>query len=98
MVKQRRRYSRDFKLEAVRLAETSDKPVGQIEQELGICRGLIRHWRRQLAKTGEEAFPGKGHLTSQDEEVRQLRREVEILRQERDILKKAISIFSQGQR
>ena len=95
MAKQRRTYTREFKIEAIQLAETSGKTIAEIERDLGLSVGQIHHWKRKLANEGEEAFPGKGHLKAQDEVVRQLQRENEILRQERDILKKAISIFAQ---
>lgn len=97
MTKKRKTYTREFKLEAIQLAETSGKPIAQIERELGLGKGQIHHWKRQLAQDGEEAFPGKGRLKAQDELIRQLRRENEVLRQERDILKKAVTIFAQSQ-
>ena len=87
-------YSKEFKEEAVRLAQTSDKPIAQIARELGISDSAIHGWRRELAEHGPEAFPGKGHQTAIEEENRRLKRENEILKQERDILKKAVSIFS----
>jgi transposase len=94
MSRKRKTYSREFKLETLRLVETSDLPIVQIERDLGLPKGTVHRWRRQLAKDGEEAFPGKGKLKPQDDLIRQLRRENEILRQERDILKKAMAIFS----
>jgi transposase len=96
MARKRRTYTREFKLEAIQLAQTSDKSIAEIERDLGLGSGQIHHWRRQLANDGEDAFPGKGHLKPQDEIIRQLRRENEILRQERDILKKAISVFARA--
>lgn len=97
MTTKRKSYTREFKLEAIELAETSGKPIAQIERDLGLGKSQIHHWKRQLARDGEEAFPGKGHLKAHDELIRQLRRENEILRQERDILKKAVTIFAQEQ-
>lgn len=97
MVKKRKTYTREFKLEAIQLAETSDKSIAEVERDLGLSVGQIHHWRRQLADEGEEAFPGKGRLRPQGELIRQLQRENEILREERDILKKAISVFSRAQ-
>lgn len=94
MTKQRRTYSREFKLDAVRLAETSDESMAQIERNLGITEGCLRKWRSRLAADGESAFPGHGNLPPDQERVRQLERQLEIARQERDILKKAIAIFS----
>jgi transposase len=55
----------------------------------------LRQWKRQAAEAGEQAFPGHGNLKADEAELRRLRRELEIVRQERDILKKAIGIFSQ---
>jgi len=95
MKKQQRFYSREFKLEALRLRETSRKSDGQIERDLGISRGSIYRWKKAFAEEGEQAFPGKGRLAPEQEQIRQLKRENEILRQQRDILKKAVAIFSQ---
>ncbi len=94
MVKARKQYSREFKQEALGLLETSGKSAAQLERELGISDGCLLQWRRRAAKHGAQAFPGHGRLTPEQERLRQLERENEILRQERDILKKAVSIFS----
>jgi len=91
-------YSKEFKEEAVRLAQTSGKSIAQIARELGISDSAIHGWRRELAEHSQEAFPGKGHQTALEEENRRLKRENEILRQEREILKKAMSIFSRESR
>jgi transposase len=98
MKKPRRQYTREFKLEAVRLLETSGRSASQLERELGIGKGNLWRWKRALKADGEGAFPGHGRLTPEQERVRQLERENEILRQERDILKKAVAIFSQPSR
>ena len=82
----------------MRLAQTSGKPIAQIARELGISDSAIHGWRKELAEHGEEAFPGKGHQTALEEENRRLKRELERVQQERDILKKAISIFSRESR
>ena len=98
MTKTRRTYTREFKLEAVRLLETSGRSIAQIERELGIGAGCLSRWRKKFAEEGEQAFPGHGRLTPEQERLRQLERENEILRQERDILKKAVAIFSHPKR
>jgi transposase len=98
MSKERKQYSREFKQEAVRLLETSGKSASELERELGIGKGNLWRWKRKLAADGEEAFPGHGRLTSEQEQLRQLERENEILRQERDILKEAVAIFSHPSR
>lgn len=94
MTRTRRRYTREFKLEAIRLYETSGKSVRQIEIDLGITAGLLNKWRAQQRQDGQQAFVGSGHQSEVEAELRRLRRENEILRQERDILKKAIQVFS----
>jgi len=90
----RKRFDSSFKREAVRLAEESGKTDRQIEQDLGVYQGAIRHWRENLMADSENAFPGTGHLKPLEEENRRLKRENVILREERDILKKAMAIFS----
>ncbi len=90
----RKSYTKEFKLEALRLAETSGKPVSQIERELSLPKGMLFRWRRSQAHKGSDAFPGKGRLPDTDEQLRHLERENLILRQERDILKKAIAVLS----
>ena len=90
-------YSREFKLEAVRLSDHTEKSVAQIARELGVPERVLYRWRRQLREEPEMAFPGKGHQSELEEENRRLRRELERVQQERDILKKAIAIFSHGQ-
>ncbi len=87
-------YSKEFKEEAVRLAQTSGKPIAQIARELGISDSAIHGWRKELAEHGKDAFPGKGHQTELEEENRRLKRELERVQQERDILKKVVGIFS----
>ena len=87
-------YTKEFKEEAVRLAQTSGKSIAQVARELGISDSAIHGWRKDLAQNGTEAFPGKGHQTVLEEENRRLKRENEHLRQEREVLKKVLSIFS----
>ena len=90
-------YTQEFKREAVRLAQTSGKPITQIARELGISDASIHQWRKELAEHGSDAFPGSGHQTALEEENRRLKRELERTRQERDILKKTVRIFSHEQ-
>jgi transposase len=97
MPKEQKIYSKEFKLEAVRLVKSSGKPMSHIARDLGVSDSALYHWCNQLAEQGEQAFPGSGHQTAQEEELRRLRRELEVTKQERDILKKALHIFSRGQ-
>src|SRR5579883_1420412 len=98
MAKEQKIYTREFKEEAVRLAQTSGKPIMQVARELGISDTSIHQWRKELAQHGKDAFPGNGHQTPLEDENRRLKREIERLQQERDILKKAVSIFSRESR
>src|SRR5258708_34602803 len=98
MAKVQKTYTREFKEEAMRLAQTSGKSIAQIARELGISDTSIHQWRKELAEHGKEAFPGSGHQTALEEENRRLKRELERVKQERDILKKAVSIFSREAR
>ncbi len=98
MTKRRRRFTREFKLEAVRLVEETQEPVAEIARQLGIHQNLLYRWCKQLERDGEEAFPGKGRQKAREEEVRQLRRELERVREERDVLKKAVSFFARVSR
>ena len=94
MAQNRTKYTPEFKLEALKLAETSGKSIAQIERDLGLSEGLLHYWKKKWKEDGREAFPVNGRLKPEDEEIRRLKRENEILRQERDILKKVVSIFS----
>jgi transposase len=97
MHKTQRTFTKEFKVEAVQLAKTSNKPMTQIARDLGIGDSTLHHWCKLFSEQGEQAFPGSGHQSPQEEEIRHLKRENDLLRQERDILKKAIGIFSRGQ-
>lgn len=94
----RRTYTTEFKLDALRLLETSGKSATQIERDLGIGDGCLRHWKKKLLEDGENAFPGHGRMTPEQEQIRRLKRRLETAEQERDILKKAIAIFSQAKK
>ena len=94
MNKQKRQYTKEFKQEAMRLYETSEKSGRQIEGELGITAGLLSKWRAAQREGGPQAFVGSGQQSEAEAELRRLRRENDVLRQERDILKKALVVFS----
>ena len=98
MEKGKRIYTAEFKREALRLIESSGKPLAQVARELGISDNTLQGWKQQMKEHGSDAFPGSGHHPPEAEEMRRLRRENEILRQERDILKKALAIFSKTER
>ena len=96
---QRKTYTREFKIEAVRLLNAGGKNGHEIEADLGIGSGQIYRWRKQLEAEGTEglrAFPGHGR--PRDEELARLRKELAEVKEERDILRKAVAIFSRTKR
>lgn len=92
----RRTYDRQFKIDAVKLLKESGKTITEIADNLGIKRELLSRWKKELADETKKAFTGKGN--PRDEEVARLKKEIADLRMERDILKKAMAIFSQPER
>ncbi len=88
----RKHYSREFKVETVKLVTERGMSRAQVVRAMGIDGQTLRTWMKQLDADGERAFPGQGH--PRDDEVARLRRENAQLRQEREILKKALGIFS----
>jgi len=96
MGEQRRRYDRAFKYEAVKLVTEGGRTVAEAARNLGIHENLLHKWKKQYLEDSEQAFPGKGRLKPGDESLRRLQRELADVREERDILKKALAIFSKG--
>lgn len=94
MVSKRRRYTREFKIETVRLITDSDQPVSEVARDLEIHPNTLYKWIHQYGENPKEAFPGKGKQASEADELSRLRRENQRLKMERDILKKAMAIFS----
>ena len=90
----RGKYDLEFKLEALRMASEPGVTKREVERRLGIGQGVLSRWKRELARDGEQAFCSKSHLRPEEEDIRRLKRETERLRRERDILKKAVAIFS----
>ncbi len=90
------KYDDSFKREAVRLVTAEGRSAASVERDLDIGNGAISRWQKALSDDSEHPFPGKGRLKPADEELRRVQRENDILRQERDILKKALVIFSKG--
>lgn len=98
----RRQYTPEFKLEAVRLVTEGGRAVSQVARELGIRADMLRAWRRQTegraGLTPTDVFPGHGQLPSGEAELRRLRRELEVARQEVAFLKKAATYFARESR
>jgi transposase len=94
MSEKRRNYNAEFKREAVRLITDHGYGVAETARNLGINTNMLRRWKRQLHADHNGAFPGKGHLSAEQEEIRQLRDANRRLRMERDIVTKATAFFA----
>jgi transposase len=93
-MERRRTFSRDFKLEAVKLVTERGVAVAQAAKDLDVHENVLRKWVRELREEPQEAFPGNGMQKAQDIEIARLRKEVAKLKMERDILKKAAAYFA----
>ena len=91
-------FTKEFKLEALRLMETSGRPAAELARELGIRRNQLYKWQRELQNKAAGAFPGRGPHPEMADELTRLRRENAQLKEERDILKKAMVFFAKDSR
>ena len=91
---ERRKFTREFKLEAVRLIKDRGVSYAQASQDLGVHPTQLRGWVKRFAEDPQQAFPGQGQMKAEQLEIAQLKREVAKLRAERDILKKAAAYFA----
>ena len=89
----RKKYTREFKQDAVRLVTEQGYRQTEAARNLGVDRGVLGRWVKELQEDGSDAFRGNGKLTAEGEELRRLREENRRLRMERDILKKATAFF-----
>ncbi len=96
--KPRKGYSRQFKLEAVALITEKGYSIAEASRNLGIDYSVLRRWKNQLENDPQNAFPGKGYLKPADQQLRQLQRDLERVKEERDILKKALAYFAEDQK
>ena len=90
----RKSFSPEFKREAVRLLETAQKSSADLARELGVRRNQLYKWKEQLNQRGSGAFPGSGRGSQGSDELARLRKELEKVKEERDILKKAAAYFA----
>lgn len=88
----RRKYSQEYKQEAVQLVRQSDIPLAQVAKNLGINPNILRRWGTEISDAGKNAFPGNG--TPRDLELARLKRELQQVKQERDFLKEAAAYFA----
>ena len=94
--KSRRHFDQQFKVDAVRLLSESGNGVAEVARNLGIGRNQLDRWKKQLLgkKTAQAAFPGNGNIGGDKREIEELRRELARVKEEREILKKAMAVFS----
>jgi len=92
--KAHRQFSKEFKRNALQLVMEKGVSVGKVARELDIHPNLIHKWRRDYLAEGESAFVGTGKLKPEDAELKRLQKDLEDVKEERDILKKALSVFS----
>ena len=90
----RQSFTREFKLEAVRLLRSSGRPAAEVARELGVRRNQLYKWQAQAAAHGKEAFPGSGRQPKPADELARVKRELARVTEERDILKKAVTYFA----
>jgi len=93
-MEKRKKFTKEFKLEALRFMKESGKPAAEVARELGIRRNQLYKWQEQCSSHGAEAFPGHGRRPAKDDEVALLKRELARVKEERDILKKAAQYFA----
>ena len=91
----RRRYDKQFKIDALQLWKRSGKSMADVARELGIAPNRLYRWKDEMEADPENAFPGNGR--SRDEELYRLQKEYADMKMERDILKKALAIFSKNE-
>ncbi len=91
-------YTKDFRLESIKLVVEVGRPGKDVAWELGINISTLYNWISECQKYGSSAFPGKGHLMPHDDKVRRLEKELREVTMERDILKKAMAVFSRDQK
>ena len=94
MPRKRSTYTAEFKLQAVRMITDQKLAVAEVARRLDVGENLLRTWRKALEERGDAAFPGQGHPTPADDELRRLRAENASLKAERDLLKKAAAYFA----
>ena len=90
----RKRYDRQFKVDAVRMITDGGHTIAAVSRELGVARSQLQRWKREFQEQPEYAFPGKGRISGENKELEDLRKELARVKEEREILKKAIAVFS----
>ena len=94
MPRKYRKFDKEFKLQAVKMVLEEHLPVNEVARRLNVSENQIHAWKQTFKESGPSSFPGKGHQSIDSEEVRQLKKRLADAEEERDILKKAVAIFS----
>ena len=94
MAEKRRSYDKEFKLSAVKMITEGGMSLMQVSRDLGVNENSLHKWKKDYLSDQQNAFPGKGHLKPEQEELRKKDREIARLTMERDILKKALGYFA----
>ncbi len=92
--KQKQKYTKEYKFGAVKLITEQSYSYAEAGRSLGIAGNLISRWHKEFQAMDNDAFPGQGQLSPDQEEIRNLRQEVKQLKMEREILKKATAFFA----
>jgi transposase len=98
MGRKRNKYPREFKLEAVRLMQKRECTIAELARRLNVQEHDLRDWEKQYAQKGDDAFPGQGRTNGAAAEIARLKRELDQVKEERDILKKAMAFFARESR
>lgn len=96
--KERRSFDKEFKQEVARLVTEGGQKVSEVARDLDIHPNVIHRWKREYLEDTAHSFPGKGHMKPEEEEMRRLKKRLTDVTEERDILKKALAIFSKHPR
>ncbi len=94
----RKTYDRDFKVSALKLILEKHQRVAKVCRDLGVSQNTLHKWKRLFLADSRNGFPGNGKVLEHEAEMRRLKRDLELVQEERDILKKAMGIFSQASR
>lgn len=93
-----RRYDKEFRINAVKHLKSSDKGLREVAENLGIPVSTLSGWVKEYEQHGEQSFPGSGKIKPCNEEYYRLKKELDDVKMERDILKKAVAIFSKAKK
>lgn len=97
MTRERKTYDREFKLSAVKMITEGGMKLSEVSRELGVNENSLHKWKKDYLSDQQNAFPGKGKMKPEEEELRRLEKELKRVKQENEILKKAIGYFTKVQ-